>query len=149
MAVLSGTGRKNGQACCCYPGPPLPYCCSTCTDAAPVKWNGRSTYEKGEEMTRQGRARIMLAGVLASALFVCSSCIYVHSDGSARYEKETQWSAPRAAGSPFLAEARVGSAHTNPPITVRGKIGESMDGAIGGGEGRAYLGTGDRSVTIR
>jgi hypothetical protein len=49
------------------------------------------------------------AGVLVAVSLACTSCIYVHSDTSARYEKETELSAPLAAGSSFVAETGDGS----------------------------------------
>jgi hypothetical protein len=42
-----------------------------------------------------------------------------------------------------------GSIHTDLPITVRGKVGKSLQGAIGDGEGRIHLRTSDGSITIR
>ncbi len=77
-------------------------------------------------MTRQRFTRIIAVGVLASILFVCSSCIYVHTDGSARYEKETELSAPLAAGSSFLADTDDGSISVEgiqtPECRVRAKV---------------------------
>jgi hypothetical protein len=49
------------------------------------------------------------AAVPALTLFLCSSCIYIHTDRSARYERETELSAPLAAGSSFLADTGDGS----------------------------------------
>jgi hypothetical protein len=66
---------------------------------------------KGEEMTRGLYTRIAWAASLALMLFVCTSCIIIHSgdwDG-ARYEKEVELSAPLAAGSSFAAETRDGA----------------------------------------
>ncbi|MEN6335033.1 MAG: DUF4097 family beta strand repeat-containing protein [Phycisphaerales bacterium] len=42
-----------------------------------------------------------------------------------------------------------GSIHTDLPITIQGKVGKSLRGRIGDGEGRIYLRTGDGSITIR
>lgn len=42
-----------------------------------------------------------------------------------------------------------GSIHTDLPITIQGKIGKSLRGRIGDGEGKIYLRTGDGSITIR
>ena len=42
-----------------------------------------------------------------------------------------------------------GSIHTDLPVTIRGKVGKSLHGTIGGGEGRVYLRTQDGSITIR
>lgn len=42
-----------------------------------------------------------------------------------------------------------GSIHTDLPITVQGKIGRSVHGTAGAGEGRIYLKTTDGSITIR
>ena len=38
---------------------------------------------------------------------------------------------------------------TELPITIQGKVGKSLNGVIGGGEGRIYLRTNDGSITIR
>jgi len=42
-----------------------------------------------------------------------------------------------------------GSINTSLPITVEGKIGKSLHGTIGAGEGKIYLKTNDGSITIR
>ncbi len=42
-----------------------------------------------------------------------------------------------------------GSIHTSLPITVQGKVGKSLRGTVGGGEGRITLRTQDGSITIR
>jgi hypothetical protein len=42
-----------------------------------------------------------------------------------------------------------GSIHTSLPITIQGKVGKSLQGTIGAGEGRIYLRTSDGSITIR
>ncbi len=60
-------------------------------------------------MTKGLFAKVASAGVLTSLLFLCGSCIYIHSDGRARYEKEVQLAAPLAAGSSFSAHTGDGS----------------------------------------
>ncbi len=47
------------------------------------------------------------------------------------------------------ASTQDGTIHTELPITVRGKVGKSLNGTIGGGEGKVYLRTSDGSITIR
>jgi DUF4097 and DUF4098 domain-containing protein YvlB len=42
-----------------------------------------------------------------------------------------------------------GSIHTHLPITVQGKIGKSVHGTVGAGEGKIYLKTSNGSITIR
>jgi hypothetical protein len=42
-----------------------------------------------------------------------------------------------------------GSICTDLPILIRGKVGKSLRGTIGGGEGRVYLRTNDGSIAIR
>jgi hypothetical protein len=42
-----------------------------------------------------------------------------------------------------------GSIQTALPITIRGKVGKSLQGTIGAGEGKVYLKTSDGSITIR
>jgi DUF4097 and DUF4098 domain-containing protein YvlB len=68
----------------------------------------------------------MSAAVPALTLFLCNSCIYIHSDGSARYERETELSAPLAAGSSFLADTGDGSISVEgtqtPECKVRAKV---------------------------
>ncbi len=67
-------------------------------------------------MVRGHYTRWALDGVLALALFVCSSCIAIHAgdwDGP-RYERQVELAAPLAPGSSFSAETRDGS------ITVQG-----------------------------
>lgn len=71
---------------------------------------------KGEEMTRGRYTEVAMAGSLALALFVCSSCIVIHTgdwDGP-RYERDVELAAPLAPGSSLSAETRDGS------ITVQG-----------------------------
>jgi hypothetical protein len=42
-----------------------------------------------------------------------------------------------------------GSIHTSLPITVAGKVGKSLTGKVGDGEGKIHLRTRDGSITIR
>lgn len=42
-----------------------------------------------------------------------------------------------------------GSIETDLPITIQGKVGKSLQGTVGGGEGRIHLRTNDGSITIR
>lgn len=42
-----------------------------------------------------------------------------------------------------------GSIHTDLPVTIRGKVGKSLHGTIGDGEGKVYLRTLNGSITIR
>jgi DUF4097 and DUF4098 domain-containing protein YvlB len=55
------------------------------------------------------------------------------------------------AGLSAVVEATTGdgSIQTFLPITVQGKIGKSLTGTVGDGEGRVYLKTQDGSITIR
>jgi DUF4097 and DUF4098 domain-containing protein YvlB len=77
-------------------------------------------------MARGWFARIASGGVLAATLFVCSSCVYVHTDGSARCERETELSAPLAAGSSLRADTGDGSISVEgtqtPECKVRAKV---------------------------
>jgi hypothetical protein len=41
-----------------------------------------------------------------------------------------------------------GSIRTELPITIRGKVGKSLTGTVGDGEGSIYLRTSDGSITI-
>jgi len=47
------------------------------------------------------------------------------------------------------ASTNDGSINTELPITVTGKIGKTLKGTIGKGEGKLYLKTGDGSITIK
>jgi len=47
------------------------------------------------------------------------------------------------------ASTNDGSIHTGLPITVEGRIGKSLTGKVGGGEGKVHLRTHDGSITIR
>ena len=71
---------------------------------------------KGDEMTRGSYTKITLVGLLAGALFACSSCVYIHTGDMAksRFEREVPLAAPLAAGSSFSADTGDGS------VTVRG-----------------------------
>jgi DUF4097 and DUF4098 domain-containing protein YvlB len=57
--------------------------------------------------------------------------------------------APSGLSATIEAQTSDGSIHTNLPITVQGKIGKSLHGTIGDGEGRIYLKTNSGSITIR
>ena len=56
---------------------------------------------------------------------------------------------PPALSAVIEASTQDGTIHTELPITVRGKVGKSLDGTIGGAEGKVYLKTSDGSITIR
>jgi hypothetical protein len=47
------------------------------------------------------------------------------------------------------ADTDVGSIRTDLPLTVKGKIGKSLHGTIGAGEGKLYLRTDVGSIRIR
>jgi len=57
--------------------------------------------------------------------------------------------APPGLSAGIEANTDDGSIHTNLPITVEGKIGKSLHGTIGAGEGKVYLKTNDGTITIR
>lgn len=65
------------------------------------------------------------------------------SDGSITF------TAPPGLSAVIEADTGNGSVHTQLPITVQGKIGKSLRGTIGGGEGKIHLQTNDGSITIR
>ncbi len=56
---------------------------------------------------------------------------------------------PRDVSAQVDAATNDGSIHTDLPITIQGKVGKSLRGRIGDGEGKIYLRTGDGSITIR
>ncbi len=57
--------------------------------------------------------------------------------------------APPGLSAGIEANTDDGSIHTSLPITIEGKIGKSLHGTIGAGEGKVYLKTNDGSITIR
>jgi DUF4097 and DUF4098 domain-containing protein YvlB len=57
--------------------------------------------------------------------------------------------APPGLSATIEASTSDGSIHTNLPITVQGKIGKSLHGTVGAGEGKITLRTNDGSITIR
>jgi DUF4097 and DUF4098 domain-containing protein YvlB len=65
------------------------------------------------------------------------------SDGSITF------TAPPGLSAAIEADTDDGSIRTQLPITVQGKIGKSLRGTVGGGEGKVRLRTNDGSITIR
>ena len=65
------------------------------------------------------------------------------SDGSITF------AAPQGLSAVVEASTNDGSIHTALPITVAGKVGKSLNGTIGAGEGRLVLKTHDGSITIK
>ncbi len=65
------------------------------------------------------------------------------SDGSITF------TAPPGLSAVIEAQTDDGAIHTALPITVEGKIGKSLHGTIGAGEGKVYLRTSNGSITIR
>ena len=65
------------------------------------------------------------------------------SDGSITF------AAPPGLSAVVEASTSDGSIHTNLPITIEGKVGKSLNGTIGAGEGRLILKTHDGSITIK
>lgn len=65
------------------------------------------------------------------------------SDGSITF------AAPPGLSAVVDAAVSDGSIHTSLPITVQGKVGKSLLGTVGAGEGRITLRTHDGSITIR
>lgn len=59
------------------------------------------------------------------------------------------FAAPPGLSATIEANTDDGSIHTSLPITVQGKVGKSLHGTIGEGEGKIYLKTNDGSITIR
>jgi len=57
--------------------------------------------------------------------------------------------APPGLSATIDASTNDGSIHTSLPITVEGKVGKSLSGTVGGGEGKIHLRTHDGSITIR
>jgi hypothetical protein len=57
--------------------------------------------------------------------------------------------APPGLSAVIEATSNDGSIHTNLPITIQGKVGKSLTGTIGDGDGKVYLKTHDGSITIR
>jgi len=59
------------------------------------------------------------------------------------------FAAPQGLSAVVEASTNDGSIHTSLPITVEGKVGKSLRGTIGTGEGRLILKTNDGSITIK
>lgn len=59
------------------------------------------------------------------------------------------FTAPPGLSATIDAATDDGSIHTSLPITVEGKVGKSLTGTVGGGEGKIHLRTHDGSITIR
>lgn len=59
------------------------------------------------------------------------------------------FTAPPGLSAAIEANTDDGSIHTSLPITVQGKVGKSLRGTVGEGEGKVYLKTNDGSITIR
>jgi hypothetical protein len=59
------------------------------------------------------------------------------------------FTAPPELSAAIDASTDDGSIHTSLPITVEGKVGKSLTGKVGGGEGKIHLRTHDGSITIR
>jgi DUF4097 and DUF4098 domain-containing protein YvlB len=57
--------------------------------------------------------------------------------------------APPGLSATIEANTDEGSIRTSLPITIQGKVGKSLHGTIGDGEGKVYLKTTDGSITIR
>ncbi len=59
------------------------------------------------------------------------------------------FTAPPGLSATVEANTDDGSIHTSLPITVQGKVGKSLRGTVGAGEGKVYLKTNDGSITVR
>ncbi|OHB66874.1 MAG: hypothetical protein A2Y77_02625, partial [Planctomycetes bacterium RBG_13_62_9] len=57
--------------------------------------------------------------------------------------------APPDLSAAIEATTNDGSIHTSLPITIQGKIGKSLHGTIGAGEGKIYLRTSDGSIELK
>jgi hypothetical protein len=62
---------------------------------------------------------------------------------------EIDFAGPDNLSAKFHASANVGSIETRLPLTVTGKIGKSLDGTVGAGEGKVILETNVGSIKIR
>jgi len=62
---------------------------------------------------------------------------------------EINFAGPDNISAVFHATANVGTIETSLPLTVTGKIGKSLDGTVGGGEGRVTLEVNVGSIKIR
>lgn len=59
------------------------------------------------------------------------------------------FTAPPGLSAVVDASTNDGAIHTNLPITIEGKVGKSLHGTVGDGQGKVYLKTDDGSITIR
>jgi hypothetical protein len=62
---------------------------------------------------------------------------------------EISFAGPDNLSAKFHASANIGSIETRLPLTVTGKIGQSLDGTVGAGEGKVGLETNVGSIKIR
>ena len=88
--------------------------------------------------TNDGGVELAFASKAPKALYVHATT----SDGS------ISLTAPSGLSAGIDAQTDDGSIHTHLPITIQGKIGKSLKGTIGPGEGSIFLRTGDGSITI-
>jgi len=65
------------------------------------------------------------------------------SDGSITFD------APSGLSAVVQASTNDGSIHTSLPLTVEGKVGKSLRGTAGDGQGKITLKTHDGSITIK
>jgi hypothetical protein len=72
--------------------------------------------------------------------------LYVHATTS---DGNISLAAPSGLSAAIEAQTGDGAIHTTLPITIRGKIGKSLKGTMGEGEGSVFLKTNDGSITIR
>ncbi|HNS19408.1 MAG TPA: DUF4097 family beta strand repeat-containing protein [Sedimentisphaerales bacterium] len=94
---------------------------------------------EAEVRTNDGTIRIEYTPDAPKALHVTATT----SDGSITLVT------PPGLSAAIDASTNDGWIQTDLPITIRGKVGKSLSGAIGDGEGRIYLKTSDGSITIR
>ena len=65
------------------------------------------------------------------------------------FDGDITLAAPPNPSAVIEATASGGSIHTSVPVAIQGRVGKSLTGTIGDGEGNVYLKTDDGSITIR
>lgn len=107
------------------------------TDGA-IHWR-QAVATRADCHSSDGAIRIEYSSAAPKALRVSATT----SDGSITLVTPPELSATIKAGTSD------GSIHTERPITIRGRVGKSLNGIIGDGEGGIHLRTSDGSITIR
>ncbi|MCJ7728861.1 MAG: DUF4097 domain-containing protein [Sedimentisphaerales bacterium] len=95
-----------------------------------------------------GRTDLTTNGGEVMVVYAKNAPAACHADISTSVGK-IDFAGPDNLSAAFHASANVGSIETRLPLTVTGKIGKSIDGAVGAGEGKVTLEANVGSIKIR